>query len=481
MNRSSTIYRMRCLTILFFLWQWASFSSPALANGTSTTSDFQNDAFKSGANQKEESSSSELPNIVILFADNLGYQDVGWFQDRLHGSSTDPNSLSSSSLTPNIDRLGQEGMTFYNWNSAAHLCSASRAALLTGKYPVRTGIYPRVFRNDAMYGLMPDETTLPELLKQHGVGASVGSANGDEDDPNTSSRSYVTSIVGKWHLGHRTPYLPTNQGFDEWIGIPYHMSGGSIDYHTCNNEQQHHVNFTAWLPLYKDTEIIQQPVQIDQLAETYASSAVNFIRRHASEAAVSAHPRRTSGSSSSSPTRVPTQRKQPFFLYMAFSHVHQLCGPRDYPEQMTCQWSSSSSSQAQPLSPFDSAVQEMDWIAGQILQALDDTNATNSTIVLFTSDNGPWVAEQSCSGSKGPFAGKWCVWSSENAVRCVVSDQFLSCYPSLFLTYSSCSRVLLLSGCKITLLKGVPHVPMTMYLNQPLIDHADVFYQIIHH
>ena len=94
------------------------------------------------------------------------------------------------------------------------------------------------FRNDAMYGLMPDETTLPELLKQHGVGASVGSANGDEDDPNTSSRSYATSIVGKWHLGHRTPYLPTNQGFDEWIGIPYHMSGGSIDNHTCNNEQQ---------------------------------------------------------------------------------------------------------------------------------------------------------------------------------------------------------------------------------------------------
>ena len=99
---------------------------------------------------------SPLPNIVILFADNLGYDDVSCFQS---------SSSRSTSKTPNIDRLADEGMKFHNWNSAAALCSASRAALLTGKYPVRTGVYPRVFRPDAKFGLLPEETTLAELLK----------------------------------------------------------------------------------------------------------------------------------------------------------------------------------------------------------------------------------------------------------------------------------------------------------------------------
>ena len=100
---------------------------------------------------------------------------------------------------------------------------------------------------------------------------------------------------------------------------------------------------------------------------------------------------------------------------MAFSHVHQLCAPRDFPEQATCQWSgqanpeaaasSSPSSSSMANSTFSDAVREMDWIAGQILQALDAVS--DNTLVLFTSDNGPWVAEQSCSGSKGPFQGDW--------------------------------------------------------------------------
>jgi arylsulfatase A len=281
------------------------------------------------------------PNIVILFADNLGYDDIGLY--RQHHSEQD-------TLTPNIDRLGKEGMQFFNWNSAAALCSASRAALLTGKYPVRTGVYPRVFRPDAVYGLLPKETTLAELLKQSG---------------------YNTSIVGKWHLGHRKDYLPTNQGFDEWIGIPYHMSGGSVDGHVCNSDQ----NNRMWLPLYHNETIVQQPVDLATLAETYASKAVDFMQRHA---------------------------HHPFFLYMAFSHVHQLCAPREFPEQSTCQWASVRNA------TFANAVQEMDWIAGLILEYLNqDEELKNNTLVLFTSDNGPWVAEQSCSGSKGPFQGEW--------------------------------------------------------------------------
>lgn len=180
-------------------------------------------------------------------------------------------------------------------------------------------------------------------------------------------------VSGKWHLGHREPYLPTNQGFDSWFGIPYHMSGGSVDNHVCNADDQE----TMWLPLFANRTIVEQPVRLDDLATRYAQSAVSFIRQNA------------------------VVKPQPFFLYMAFSHVHQLCAPRDFPEQSVCQWAE------QQNATFATAVKEMDWIAGQILDALDATGAANNTLVLFTSDNGPWVAEQSCSGSKGPFTGKW--------------------------------------------------------------------------
>jgi hypothetical protein len=151
------------------------------------------------------------------------------------------------------------------------------------------------------------------------------------------------------------------------------MSGGSIDNHTCNSD----VNETMWLPLYEGSKIIEQPVRVQDLANRYATAVSSFIDRNAAN-------------------------NTPFFVYMAFSHVHQLCAPRDFPEQAVCQWSSHGSN-----STFVDAVQEMDWIAGQILKTLDDKGLTNNTIVFFTSDNGPWVAEQSCAGSKGPFEGRW--------------------------------------------------------------------------
>ena len=285
-------------------------------------------------------SATSLPNVVILFADNLGYNDIGVFG-------------APSAHTPNIDSLARDGMKLNNWNSAAHLCSASRAALLTGKYPVRTGVYPGVFKPDAMNGLHPNETTIAEYLKEEG---------------------YATSIVGKWHLGHQKEYLPTNQGFDSWFGIPYHMSGGSIDDHICGFD----TNETMWLPLFDGTDIIQQPVDLTNLAERYASKAKSFMRQS-------------------------VQNETPFFLYLPFSHVHQLCAP----QQATCQWASKPFSELSPVGSFVDAVEEMDWIAGQVLSEIDYLGIHNDTFVLFTSDNGPWVAEKSCSGSKGPFEGRW--------------------------------------------------------------------------
>ncbi len=116
---------------------------------------------------RQSFSTDEPLNLVILFADNVGYDDVSCFQSH---DATTKNSFQS---TPHIDRLAYEGMKFTNWNSAAALCSASRSALLTGKYPIRTGTYPRVFRNDATFGLSPEETTLAELLKVEGYATSI--------------------------------------------------------------------------------------------------------------------------------------------------------------------------------------------------------------------------------------------------------------------------------------------------------------------
>ena len=150
---------------------------------------------------------------------------------------------------------------------------------MTGKYPIRTGVYPRVFEPDAKYGLLANETTIANYLKNEG---------------------YSTKIVGKWHLGSQPGYLPTDRGFDDWFGIPYHMSGGSLDNHVCGKQKD--PNGTQWLPLFDGQRIIEQPVDLGNLAK-------EFIDMNA-------------------------EKDQPFFLYMAFSHVHQLCAPRFH----ECQW-----------------------------------------------------------------------------------------------------------------------------------------------
>ena len=328
-----------CTSIILLCWFIGT-----LVDGSATQHHAQDESSSSSSSTTTAALDAVVtnskPNIVILLADNLGYNDIGYF-----GAPT--------ARTPHVDRIGREGIKLNNWNSVAHLCSGSRAALLTGKYPVRTGIYPGTFKRDAVYGMLPTETTLAESLSDEG---------------------YATSMVGKWHLGHRPEFLPTNQGFDNWLGIPYHASGGSIDDHVCNYD----VNETLWLPLYDGESIVQQPVRMQDLAQVYAARSRESIFQAAAA-------------------------EVPLFLYMAFSHVHQLCAPRDYPEQETCQWGAKGFKNM----TFVDAVEEMDWIAGQILDALDEAGIANNTFVLFTSDNGPWVAEQSCSGSKGPFEGRW--------------------------------------------------------------------------
>jgi len=142
---------------------------------------------------------------IQLLADNLAYDDVGTFRTNF----VDASGRRHGSRTVRADALADEGTKFLNWNSPAVLCSASRAALMTGRYPVRTGVFPRVFEPDAELGLPANETTIADHLKEEG---------------------YSTKIVGKWHLGSRPGYLPTDRGFDEWFGY----LGGSEDYYYHN-------------------------------------------------------------------------------------------------------------------------------------------------------------------------------------------------------------------------------------------------------
>jgi arylsulfatase A len=334
------------------------------------------------------------PNFVILLADNLGYEDVSWLVSQT-------TQVTSRTLTPNIDSIGAKGLIFTHWNSAAHLCSASRAALLTGVYPVRTGVYPGVFHPDAALGLQP----IPPRESQQDSFA---------DSPTNSMAfptiatllkergGYATAAVGKWHLGHLPPFLPTRHGFDEYFGIPYHMSGGSVENHTCAYDTR---SASQWLPLYHNETIVEQPVNLHTLSARYATAATSFIRRHGA------------------------LNDTPYFLYMAFSHVHQLCAAATGREQSTCQWSAPLTGSAHRVdkandgqsswsaedttnahgSTFGDAVAELDWVVGEILQAVESSGTAKETLIVFTSDNGPWLAEQSCAGKAGPFRAQWYV------------------------------------------------------------------------
>lgn len=251
--------------------------------------------------------SSRPPNIVVIAGDDLGYGDLSCY--------------GSGISTPNIDGLAQQGMQFFQCNSASSVCSPARAGILTGRYPNRYGI-PRVLDTTDTYGLPASETTLAQMLKPSG---------------------YATMAVGKWHLGSVQPYLPINKGFDEWYGIPYSIDQGNR-------------------PLMHNTDIIEQPADLTSLTQRYTQQAVNFISR-------------SSGS--------------PFFLYLAHSFPHlPLAASQPFLGRSF-----------QGL--YGDVVQEIDWSTGQVLQALQIAGVDSNTIVIFTSDHGPWY-----QGSPGGLRGR---------------------------------------------------------------------------
>nr|WP_255647376.1 sulfatase [Fulvivirga sedimenti] len=262
------------------------------------------------------------PNIVIIFTDDQGYEDVGVFG-------------SKQIETPNLDRMATEGVRLTSFYAAQAVCSASRAALLTGCYPNRVGIH-QAFMPQAKKGLREEETTMAEMLERQG---------------------YATAVYGKWHLGDAPENLPLSEGFDDFFGIPY--SNDMWPYHP----QQESFNFSP-LPLYEDNQIIDTLEDQSFLTTAITERSVEFIDKN---------------------------KDQPFFLYVAHPQPH-------VPLFVSDKFKGKSD-----RGLYGDVIMEIDWSVGEILDALERNGLANNTLVIFTSDNGPWLSYGDHAGSAGPF------------------------------------------------------------------------------
>uniref|UniRef100_A0A671TQ47 N-acetylgalactosamine-6-sulfatase n=1 Tax=Sparus aurata TaxID=8175 RepID=A0A671TQ47_SPAAU len=277
------------------------------------------------------------PNIIILLMDDMGWGDLGVFGQ-------------PSKETPNLDAMAAQGMLFPNFYSANPLCSPSRAALLTGRLPVRNGFYTTNAHARNAYtpqeivgGISKDEILLPQMLKKKG---------------------YASKIVGKWHLGHRPQYLPLEKGFDEWFGAP------NCHFGPYNN------SFRPNIPVYKNREMVgrfYEEFQIDRktgesnLTQIYLEEAFDFIL-----------------------DQIEMQR--PFFLYWAADATHAPV------------YASKPFLGKSQRGRYGDAVMELDDSIGRLLKALRFLNIENNTFVFFTSDNGAALSSGPHeSGSNGPF------------------------------------------------------------------------------
>jgi arylsulfatase A len=282
---------------------------------------------------------SQPPNIVIIYADDLGYGDVGVFGGREFD-------------TPNLDRMAAEGVRFTDFYVAQPVCSASRASLLTGCYPNRIGIRGAL-DDKSRIGISDSEITIAQLVKQMG---------------------YATAIFGKWHLGYQPQFLPTRHGFDEYFGLPY-----SNDMWPFHPETP---NVYPDLPLMDGEKVVASNPPMDSLTTRYTERAVAFIEKN---------------------------RGRPFLLYLAHTMPHVPLGvsPRFKGKSRR--------------GLYGDVVMEIDWSTGEILQTLRRLRLDENTLVIFTSDNGPWLSYGDHAGSSGPLReGKGTTWEGGVRVPCIM-------------------------------------------------------------
>lgn len=284
---------------------------------------------------------NNLPNVVLIYMDDMGYGDV----DAYGGIDYH---------TPNIDKLAAGGMRFTNFYAAQPICTASRAAILTGCYPNRIGFHD-AFMPHSKIGLSDKEETIADMLRKKG---------------------YATAIVGKWHLGDAKKFLPLQHGFDEYFGLPY-----SNDMWPVNFDGKPFKDTSNWrahfplLPLIEGNKVIRyiKTLQDQSMLTTwYTEKAVSFINRN---------------------------QKKPFFLYLAHSMVHVPIAVSDKFKGKSKQ------------GLFGDVMMEIDWSVGQVMKTLKADGLDKKTLVIFTSDNGPWLVFGDHAGSAGGLReGKATTW-----------------------------------------------------------------------
>ncbi len=285
------------------------------------------------------------PNVIIILADDLGYGDLGCYGH-------------PSIRTPNLDRMAREGMRFTDFYSAAEVCTPSRAALLTGRYAIRSGMCHdkfRVLRNVSTGHLPESEVTLAEMLKTQG---------------------YATGYVGKWHLGvwvNNPAGHPKNHGFDFAFGLPHSNDMNPSTGNPKDAGDRLDPDPKWWqAPLFDGENLIEQPADQTTLTRRYTEQAVKFIRE---------------------------KKEGPFFLYFPHTFPH------------TPLFASEKFRGKSARGRYGDVVEEIDWSVGEVLDAVRAAGIEKNTLVFFTSDNGPWLIRGLAGGSAGLLReGKGSTW-----------------------------------------------------------------------
>ena len=290
------------------------------------------------------------PNVVIILMDDMGFGDMECYGGFPYH-------------TPHINKLADDGMRFTNFYVGQAVCSASRCALLTGCYPTRLGISGALMP-DSKIALNPKEETIAEVLKAAG---------------------YKTGMIGKWHLGSKEPFLPLQQGFDEYLGLPYSNDMWPVDYNGKPLDTSTFRGKYPPLPLIEGNKPIRFIRTLDDQAELttiYTERAVSFINKN---------------------------KSHPFFLYLAHSMPH-------VPIAASSKYKGKSGAGL-----YGDVMEEVDWSVGEVLKALDKNGLSKNTFVIFTSDNGPWLTFGNHAGSTGGFReGKGTAWEGGLRVPCIM-------------------------------------------------------------
>ncbi len=291
--------------------------------------------------------SAKPPNFVFIFADDLGYGDLGCYGQK-------------TIKTPRLDQMAAEGVRFTDFYVAAPVCTPSRAALLTGCYPLRVGL-PAVLNVNSKIGISSEEITLAQVLK---------------------TRGYATACIGKWHLGCQKQFLPTRHGFDYFFGLPY-----SNDMNTKKSP----------LPLIRNEEVIEQPAVLETLTERYTEEAIKFIKEN---------------------------KERPFFLYFphTFPHVPLAASERFRGKS------------AGGL--YGDVVECIDWSVGRVLDTLKELGLEDNTLVIFSSDNGPWAQKRPNAGTAGPLRS-----SKGSTFEGGMREPFIARWPGKIPAGSICSEM----------------------------------------